>query len=84
MCYEYFVNTGAKFQGSLDEFKNRCSDCGKQTPLTDEEGFFSYFLCAKDFEICRKDCNKHKKYRALDPDWVEFFNATCDRYRKDN
>lgn len=23
-----------------------------------------------------------EEYRTLDPDWVEFFNATCERYRK--
>ena len=26
---------------------------------------------------------KEKRERKLDADWVEFFNATCERYRKD-
>lgn len=82
MSYEYFLKTGDKFMGSETEFQNRFPLCDKFCTLGDEEGRFEYFLCARDFNICRHDCKKHKYKRTLDPDWQEFFTATCERYKK--
>ena len=82
MSYEYFLKTGDKFMGSESEFQNRFPLCNKFCALADEEGRFEYFLCARDFDVCRKDCRNHKYRRTLDPDWQEFFTATCERYKK--
>ena len=82
MSYEYFLKTGDKFMGSETEFQNRFPLCNKFCTLADEEGRFEYFLCGRDFNICRQDCRNHKYKRTLDPEWEQYFKATCERYKK--
>ena len=82
MSYAYYEKTGNKFMGSETEFNNRYPLCNKFCALSDEEGRFEYFLCTKDFNICRHDCRNHKYKRTLNEDISEFFEATCERYRK--
>lgn len=81
MTREYFLATGAKFEGTEDEFQTQRPFClGKACPITDEDGFFSKWYCTVDWNICDKQCKNHKP--PLNPDIAEFFNATCERYRK--
>jgi hypothetical protein len=82
MSYAYYEKTGCMFEGSEMEFQNRLPKCNCFMPWTDEEGYFSYFLCTKDFEVCRHNCKHHKYKRKLNEDIREFFEATCERYRK--
>jgi hypothetical protein len=89
MSYAYYEKTGYKFTGSEMEFQNRYPVCNKETnfvPWSDEENYFSYFLCLKDYKTCRHDCKNHKECkcntRELNEDIREFFEATCERYRK--
>lgn len=81
MVREYFLRTGAKFEGTEEEFESNAPHCfGRSCPITDEEGFFSQWYCIIDWKICDKQCRKHRK--PVNPDIAEFFNATCERYRK--
>jgi hypothetical protein len=82
MTYQYFLKTGYMFTGSEGEFKNRFPKCNCFMPWTDDNGEFEYFLCTKDFEVCRHNCKSHKYKRTLNEDIREFFEATCERYRK--
>jgi hypothetical protein len=50
-------------------------------PFADEEGRYDSWLCMKDCRECDLRCTEHHKPRKLDPDWAEFFNATCERYK---
>ena len=81
MAYEFYLKTGAKFFGSEEEFAGKLPTCNCYTPWTDDDGCFTCFLCIKDFEECKKDCENHHQPRKLDPDWEEYFVATCERYR---
>lgn len=45
------------------------TDCNNSIPWTDEESWFSSFLCLKDCKECDKMCHKHVK---LNPDIEEF------------
>jgi hypothetical protein len=81
MAYEFYLQTGCKFFGSEEEFWDKLPNCTTYTPWTDDDGCFDCFLCTKDFKECKKDCNNHHQPRKLDPDWEEYFVATCERYR---
>jgi hypothetical protein len=81
MTREYFLTTGAKFEGTEEEFEAKKPHClGRSCPITDEDGYFSKWSCIVDWEICDKQCNKHRK--PINEDIREFFEATCERYRK--
>lgn len=68
LCTSYWRRTGAKFMGNDNELSELIMDCGKQMALSDEEGYFSSFLCTIDFKQCDKCCNKHNP--RLD-DWIK-------------
>ena len=33
--------------------------CHEQHPWTDEEGYYEKFLCIRDFNECKNDCDQH-------------------------
>jgi hypothetical protein len=85
MTEAYFKRTGYKFVGTDTEFQAVVPICyGKSCPIADEEGFFSKWYCIVDWKVCDKQCKNHKKPRKLNPDIKEFFEATCERYRKND
>jgi hypothetical protein len=83
MAREYFLRTGYKFTGTLEEFEANAPHClGRSCPIADEEGYFSQWYCISDWKVCDKQCTKHRP--QINPDIAEFFNATCERYRKND
>ena len=85
MTIEYYLTTGAKFEGTEEEFETTKPFClGKACPMTDEDGYFSKWYCTIDWEFCDHQCQNHKKPRKLNPDIAEFFQATCERYRQND
>ena len=76
---------GYYFMGTDDEFEIKHPTCkDNYMPFSDEEGRYDRWLCCKDYKECDLRCMEHHKPRKLDPDWEVYFNATCERYRKDD
>ena len=69
----------AKFNGTDEEFENRFPNCGHSTPWTDEEGFFSYWLCLKDCKVCNFQCKQQEI--IMGGEWI--IDAYLDWYYKD-
>ena len=48
-------------------------------------GMMDYYDEEMSYEEIKDFLDKHNiKAKVLDPDWAEFFNATCERYRKND
>ena len=48
-------------------------------------GMMDYYDEEMSYEEIKGFLDKHNiKAKILDPDWAEFFNATCERYRKND
>lgn len=73
ICYPRVIPYGETY--NCHECTDRsCEHWGDYNLVDDEEMTYEEI---KDF------LDKHNiKAKVLDPDWAEFFNATCERYRK--
>ena len=66
----FWRSTGYKFEGTEQDWEETYTGCDKQMPWSDEEGYFSKFLCVVDMKICDKQCLKH--HVKLNSDIEEF------------
>lgn len=74
----YWRKTGAKFIGTEEEFEKKFTNCTHSMPWTDEESYFSSWICLKDCKECDFQCSKHLKINPDIKEFVEDFNKKLE------